>query len=59
MVGPYDMFAVEAAIQTKEKHGAEVVSFTVGSGDEVVAQIKGTVLALGAGKAVLLDDPAL
>jgi electron transfer flavoprotein beta subunit len=59
VVGPYDMFAVEAAIQAKEKHGAEVVSFTVGSGDEIVAQIRGTVLALGAGKAVLVDDPAL
>ncbi|MEQ1506748.1 MAG: electron transfer flavoprotein subunit beta/FixA family protein [Myxococcota bacterium] len=59
VVGPYDMFAVEAAIQAKEKQGADVVSFTVGSGDEVLAQIRGTVLALGAGKAVLIDDPAL
>jgi electron transfer flavoprotein beta subunit len=59
VVGPYDMFAVEAAIQTKEKHQAEVVSFTVGGGDEVLAQLRGTVLALGAGKVVLVDDPAL
>lgn len=59
VVGPYDLFAVEAAIQAKEKNGADVVSFTVGSGDEVLAQIRGTVLALGASKAVMIDDPAL
>lgn len=59
VVGPYDMFAVEAAIQAKEKQGADVVSFTVGAGDEILAQIRGTVLALGAGKAVLVDDPAM
>ncbi|MEQ1572154.1 MAG: electron transfer flavoprotein subunit beta/FixA family protein, partial [Myxococcota bacterium] len=59
VVGPYDMFAVEAAIQAKEKHGADVVSFTVGGGDEVVSQIKSAVLALGATKAVVVDDPAM
>jgi electron transfer flavoprotein beta subunit len=59
VVGPYDTFAIEAAIQIKEKSGAEVVSFTVGAGDEVVAQIKATTLAQGAAKAVLIDDPAL
>lgn len=59
VVGPYDAFAIEAAIQLKEKAGADVVSFTVGSGDEVVAQIKATTLAQGASKAVLVDDPAL
>lgn len=59
VVGPYDTFAIEAAIQIKEKSGADVVSFTVGSGDEVVAQIKASTLAQGAGKAVLIDDPAL
>lgn len=59
VVGPYDMFAVEAAIQAKEKHGADVVSFTVGSGDETVSQLRSAVLALGATKAVVVDDPAL
>jgi electron transfer flavoprotein beta subunit len=60
VVGPYDMFAVEAALQAKEKHGAEaVVSFTVGQGDDVLSQIRAGVLALGADKAVMIDDPAL
>lgn len=59
VVGPYDAFAVEEAIKTKEKFKCEVVSFTVGGGDEVVAQLRGTVLALGADKAVVVSDPAL
>ncbi|MEZ4241067.1 MAG: electron transfer flavoprotein subunit beta/FixA family protein [Myxococcota bacterium] len=59
VVGPYDAFAAEAAIQAKEKHQAEVVAFTVGQGDDVLAQIRTGVLALGADKAVMIDDPAL
>jgi electron transfer flavoprotein beta subunit len=59
VIGPYDVFAVEAAIQAKEKNGAEVISYTVGGGDEVVSQLKSGVLALGASKIVLIDDPAL
>ena len=59
VIGPYDAFAVEAAIQTKEKHGAEVISYTVGFGDETTAQIKSGLLALGVAKSVLIDDPAL
>jgi electron transfer flavoprotein beta subunit len=60
VVGPYDLFAVEEAIRVKEKHpGSEVVSFTVGGGDETVAQLRASVLALGADKAVLVADPAI
>jgi electron transfer flavoprotein beta subunit len=59
VVGPYDAFAVEEAIKTKEKFSCPAVSFTVGGGDEVVSQLRGTVLAVGADKAVVIDDPAL
>ncbi len=57
VVSPYDALAVEEALRTKEKVQGEVVSFTVG-GDETVALIKGTLLALGATKAVLVNDRA-
>lgn len=57
VVSPYDMFALEEALQTKEKHGGEVVSFTVGD-DSAVSQLRATALALGAAKSVLIDDAA-
>ena len=59
VAGPYDLFAVEEAIRTKEAHGGEVVSFTVGGADDTVAQLRASVLALGADKAVLVNDPSL
>ncbi|MBA2320525.1 MAG: electron transfer flavoprotein subunit beta/FixA family protein [Deltaproteobacteria bacterium] len=58
VVSPYDALALEEGLRLKEKHGGEVVSFTVG-GDETVALLKGTVLALGVTKAVLVSDPAV
>lgn len=57
IVSPYDMFAVEEAIVTKEKHGGEVVLFSVGD-DEAITQLRGSGLALGAEKAVVVKDPA-
>lgn len=60
VLGPYDGVAVEAAIQTKEKHaGTQVVSFTVGGGDETLSQLRGGPLAVGADKAVVIADAAL
>lgn len=59
VVGPYDMFAVEEAVQTKEKHGGDTVVFTVGSESDVLSQLRGSVLALGIDKAVIVEDPAL
>jgi electron transfer flavoprotein beta subunit len=55
---PYDALAFEEGVRTKEKLGGDVVSFTVG-GDELAAQLKATTLALGASKAVLIQDPAV
>jgi electron transfer flavoprotein beta subunit len=57
VVSPYDALAVEEALRLKEKQGGEVISFTVG-GDEAVGLIRGTLLALGVGRAVLINDPA-
>lgn len=58
VVSPYDSFAIEEAIVTKEKHGGEVVSFTVGP-DSVVTQLRGSCLALGADRAVVINDAAV
>ncbi|MBX2796668.1 MAG: electron transfer flavoprotein subunit beta/FixA family protein [Myxococcales bacterium] len=59
VVGPYDVFAVEEAIKTKEAHGGEVVVFTVGKSSDVLSQLRGSVLALGADRAVIIEDSAL
>jgi len=59
VVSDYDEFAVEEAIQTKEAHGGEVVSFTVGSkaNDKLV---RSGALALGVDRSVVVsDDSAL
>jgi electron transfer flavoprotein beta subunit len=58
VVGPYDEFAVEEAVKTKEKAGGEVVVYSVGSGADVVSQLR-MVIAIGADRAVLVDDAAL
>jgi electron transfer flavoprotein beta subunit len=50
IMNPYDEFAVEEAIQTKEKHGGEVVIITVGP-DRVLETIR-QALAMGADSAV-------
>ena len=50
IMNPYDEFAVEEAIQTKEKHGGEVVIVSIGP-DRVVETIR-QALAMGADSAV-------
>jgi len=55
VVNPYDEFAVEQALQLKEKLGGEVTVLTVG-GDEAVKSLR-QALAMGADKAVLCSDP--
>ena len=57
IVNPYDEFAVEQAIRTKEKDGGEVVVVTVG-GDKAQEALR-YCLAMGADRAVLINDPAL
>ncbi len=57
IVNPYDEYAVEEAIQTKEKDGGEVVVVTVG-GDKAQEALR-YCLAMGADRAVLINDPVL
>jgi electron transfer flavoprotein beta subunit len=56
-VSDYDEYAVEEAIRTKEKHGGEIVSFTVGdaSNDK---QLRSGALALGVDRAVVITEEA-
>lgn len=55
VVNPYDEFAMEAALQAKEKFGGEVTVFGLG-GPKVEESLR-QCLALGADQAVVLRDP--
>jgi len=57
ILNPYDEFAVEEAIRTKEKNGGEVLVVTVG-GDKAQEALRYS-LAMGADRAILINDPAL
>jgi electron transfer flavoprotein beta subunit len=54
VVGDYDGYAVEEAIRTKEAHGGEVVSFTVGNATDDKL-IRSGALAVGVDRAVLIS----
>lgn len=57
VISDYEKAAIETAVQTKEKHGGEVVLYSVGGADTEKNLRDG--LAVGADRAVLIDDPAL
>lgn len=57
IINPYDEYAVEEAIKLKEEHGGEVTVVSVGP-DRAESAIR-TALAMGADKAVLVDDESL
>ncbi|MBS1249694.1 MAG: Caffeyl-CoA reductase-Etf complex subunit CarD [Chloroflexi bacterium] len=57
IINPWDEYAVEAALNLTAEHGGEVVVLSMGAEDETEA-IKHA-LAMGAGDAVLVSDPAL
>ena len=57
VVNPYDEFAVEEALQLKEKHGGEVI--VIGAGNEKAVTGLRTCLAMGADSAVFVKDDAL
>ncbi|MEN0063102.1 MAG: electron transfer flavoprotein subunit beta/FixA family protein [Myxococcota bacterium] len=59
VVGPYDEFAVEEAVKTKESHGGDLVVLSVGKSDDVLPSLRSGVLARGADKAVVVEDAAL
>jgi electron transfer flavoprotein beta subunit len=57
VMNPYDEFAVEEALKLREKDGGEVVIVCMGGADSEKAVR--TALAMGADRAVLINDPAL
>jgi electron transfer flavoprotein beta subunit len=56
VMNPYDEYAVEEALQLKEKLGGEVTVLTVG-GDDATKTLR-QALAMGADKSVLISDAA-
>jgi electron transfer flavoprotein beta subunit len=57
VINPYDEFAVEEALQIKEKHGGEVIALSAG-GEKVSAGLR-SCLALGVDSALLIRDESL
>ncbi|WP_400164238.1 electron transfer flavoprotein subunit beta/FixA family protein [Brevibacillus sp. TJ4] len=57
IINPYDEYAVEEAIKLKEEHGGEVTVVSIGP-DRAETALR-TALAMGADKAVLVDDESL
>jgi electron transfer flavoprotein beta subunit len=57
IINPYDEYAIEEAIRLKEKHGGEVTVITVGPSR--AEEALRTALAMGADKAVIVDDVSL
>ena len=57
IMNPYDEFAVEEGIRLKEKFGGEVTVLSMGGAK--VAEVLRTTLAMGADKAIAIQDPAL
>jgi electron transfer flavoprotein beta subunit len=53
IINPYDEYAIEEAIQLKDKHGGEVTIITVGGED--AEKVLRTALAMGADKGVLVS----
>ena len=56
VTNPYDLFAIEEAIQGREKHGGEVTALTLGPDSAV--EVLREALAMGVDHAIHLKDPA-
>lgn len=56
VTNPYDLFAVEEALRTKEKHGGEVTALTLG-GETAVESLR-EALAMGVDRVVHVKDAA-
>lgn len=54
IINPYDEYAIEEALKLRDEHGGEVTVVTLGE-EEVEKELR-TALAMGADKAVLIDD---
>lgn len=57
IINPYDEYAIEEALKIREEHGGEVTVVTVGE-EEAEKELR-TALAMGADKAVLINDEEL
>ncbi|WP_270179516.1 electron transfer flavoprotein subunit beta/FixA family protein [Alkalihalobacillus sp. CinArs1] len=57
IINPYDEYAIEEAIQLRDDHGGEVTVVSIGS-EEVEKELR-TALAMGADKAVLINNEEL
>lgn len=57
VINPFDEYAVEAALQQKDKHGATVLAICIGP--ESAKEALKHALAMGADEAILISDPAL
>ncbi|MHA2029163.1 MAG: electron transfer flavoprotein subunit beta/FixA family protein, partial [Candidatus Kariarchaeaceae archaeon] len=57
IIGPYDEFAVEEAIKIKEKFGGEVISVTLGRGNEEKSIRKA--MAMGVDSGILINNAEL
>jgi len=57
IINPYDEYAIEEAIQLRDDHGGEVTVVSIG--DEEVEKELRTALAMGADKAVLINNEDL
>lgn len=57
VINPLDEYAIEEGLRMKEKFGGEVTIVTLG-GDQAQAAVR-SALAMGADKAILINDPAL
>lgn len=57
VINPYDEYAVEEAIKLRDEHGGEVTVVTIGP--DRAEQALRTALAMGADKAVIVDDESL
>ena len=54
IINPYDEYAIEEALKLREEHGGEVTVVTIGE-EEAEKELR-TALAMGADKAVLIND---
>ena len=56
VTNPYDLFAIEEGLQSREKHGGEVTAVTLGP--DSAMEVLREALAMGVNHAVHLKDPA-
>jgi electron transfer flavoprotein beta subunit len=57
VTNPYDLYAIEEAIQAKEKHGGEVAAVTLGP--DTAVEVLREALAMGVGTAIHVKDASL